>query len=160
MDAEKGERSIRHDGIPAAVFGSIRFHAGPEAEVNHADITKYPAGHPLNPNLNNLHWSWQQGFIFLALEGMWRNAGGTLDGWVYHFARDTNRTRITLAAALDLTQDTRLELDFDLARLLNAPRPISFAKDGSSTHSREGDPIAAALGANLPGAFVGHRGKR
>jgi len=157
MDAEKGRQSIRIEGIPTAAFGSIRFHMGPDAEVNHADIAKYPADHPLNPNLNNLHWSWQQGFVFLALEGMWRNAGGTLDGWVYHFARDTNRTRITLAAPLDLTRDTKLELDFDLARLLNAPRPISFVKDGSSTHSRDGDPIAAALVANLPGAFAVRR---
>ncbi len=132
-----------------------------------------PADHPLNPNLNGLHWNWQGGYILLALEGRWspvaasrqsaalqnnsaallRDAATKLDGFSFHFANDTNRTRINLAAAFDLTRDTRLELDFDLAPLLNAPRPISFAKDGSSTHSREGDPIAAALKANLPGAF-------
>ena len=39
------------------------------------------------------------------------------------------------------------------AALLNAPRPLSFVKDGASTHSRDGDAIAAALAANLPGAF-------
>ena len=78
---------------------------------------------------------------------------GAPSGFSFHFANDTNRTRISLAGTLDLTRDARLELDFDLAPLLNAPRPISFAKDGSSTHSREGDPIAAALQANLPGAF-------
>jgi cytochrome c peroxidase len=54
---------------------------------------------------------------------------------------------------LDLARDTKLELAFDVAALLNAPRPLSFGKDGSSTHSREGDPIAAALVKNLPGAF-------
>jgi cytochrome c peroxidase len=42
---------------------------------------------------------------------------------------------------------------------LNAPRPLSFAREGSSTHSREGDPLSAALVANLPGAFrVQHLG--
>jgi cytochrome c peroxidase len=84
---------------------------------------------------------------------MWRNAAGAMDGWSFHFARDPNRTVITFAAPLNLTNDTRLELAFDLAALLNAPRPISFGKDGSSTHSRAGDPIAAAIAANLPGAF-------
>lgn len=153
MDAGKDRRSIRLDAVPAETFRSLRFHLGPDAEENHADIAKFPADHPLNPNLNDLHWSWQGGYIFLALEGMWRNAGGTLDGWAYHLARDTNRARITLAVSLNLTRDTRLELDFDLAMLLNAPRPISFAKDGSSTHSRDGDPIAAAMVANLPGSF-------
>src|SRR5204862_3606224 len=55
--------------------------------------------------------------------------------------------------ALRLDREAKLELDFDLAALLNVPRPLSFANDGSSTHSRDGDPIAAALVANLPGAF-------
>ena len=75
------------------------------------------------------------------------------DGWSYHLANDPNHTRIVLAAPLDLTHDAKLELNFDLATLLNAPRPLSFAQDGSSTHARAGDPIAAALVANLPGAF-------
>jgi cytochrome c peroxidase len=30
---------------------------------------------------------------------------------------------------------------------------LSFEKNGTATHSREGDPIAVALVANLPGAF-------
>ena len=44
-------------------------------------------------------------------------------------------------------------LDFDLGVLLNAPRRLSLERDGNATHSRDGDPIAAALVANLPGAF-------
>jgi cytochrome c peroxidase len=104
-----------------------------------------------------LHWSWQGGFIFLALEGLWRNAAGQLDGWAYHLARDTNATHITLAAPLIVTNETKLELDFDLASLLNAPCPLSFGKDGSSSHSRDGDPIAAALVVNLAGAFRVHK---
>ena len=44
-------------------------------------------------------------------------------------------------------------LDFDLAALFNVPRPLSFERDGTATHSRAGDPIAAKLVANLPGAF-------
>ena len=93
----------------------------------------------------------------MALEGLWRNADGALDGWAYHLARDPNCTRINLAAPIAITNLTRLELDFDLASLLNAPQPLSCAKDGNSTHSRAGDPVAAALVANLPGAFRVHR---
>ena len=157
LDLEKNRSSHSIASVPSGDYRALRFHLGPDAPQNHADIAQFPADHPLNPNLNGLHWSWQGGFIFLALEGMWRNGGGAMDGWAYHLARDTNRTRITLAAPLDLTRDTKLELDFDIATLLNAPRPLSFGKDGSSTHSRDGDPIAAALVANLPGAFVVHR---
>ena len=139
--------------IPAGAYQSLRFVVGLNTNLNHADVAKFPAGHPLNPAVNDLHWSWQGGYIFLALEGLWRNAAGALDGWAYHLARDTNSVCITLAATLEVTNETKLELNFDLATVLNAPRPLSFAKDGSSTHSRDGDPLAAALKKNLVGAF-------
>ena len=44
-------------------------------------------------------------------------------------------------------------IDFDLASLLGAPRALTFSEDGESTHSREGDPLAGILKANLPSAF-------
>jgi cytochrome c peroxidase len=153
LDAENKRSSHSVSFVPPANYVAIRFHIGLDEKDNHADVAQFPANHPLNPNLNGLHWSWQGGYIFLALEGRWRNASGALDGWSYHLARDPNRTLVTLAATLDLTRDSKLELDFDLAALLNAPRPISFGNNGSSTHSRDGDSVAAALVANLPGAF-------
>jgi cytochrome c peroxidase len=153
MDAAQRRAFIRFDGAPAGSYRSVRFHVGPEAAANAADPAKFASDHPLNPNLNGLHWSWQGGYIFLAVEGRYRRAGEELKGFAHHLARDPNRTRITVAAQLDLNHDARVELDFDVATLLNAPRPLSFEKDGSSTHSRANDPIAAALVANLPGAF-------
>ena len=157
MDYEQNRDSIRLPNIPAGEFRSIRLLVGLNTNLNHTDISQFPASHPLNPNLNGLHWSWQGGYIFMALEGLWRNGSGELDGWAYHLARDTNAIRVTLAVPLEITNETKVELDFDLATLLNAPRPLSFAKDGSSTHSRDGDPVCAALKINLPGAFAVHR---
>ncbi len=157
LDFEAKHNSVFLESIPAGEFRAVRFLVGLNTKLNHADIAQFPANHPLNPNLNGLHWSWQGGYIFLALEGLWRNANGELDGWSYHLARDTNAMRITLATPLEITNETKIELDFDLATLLHAPRPLSLAKDGSSTHSRDGDPISAALAANLPGAFRVHR---
>ncbi len=153
IDAQAGRTALRLAEVPAGAYRGVRFNVGLDAALNNAPVTNYPPDHALNPNLNGLHWSWQGGYIFLALEGMWRNAAGKPDGWSFHLARDTNRVRINLAANLDLARDARMEIDFDLAPVLNAPRPISFARDGSSTHSRDGDPVAAALVANLPGAF-------
>ena len=157
LDYEANRNSVHLDKITAGEFRAVRFIVGLNTNLNHADIAQFPASHPLNPNLNGLHWSWQGGYIFLALEGLWRNSSGEMDGWAYHLARDTNTVRITIAAPLQITNETKLELDFDLATLLNAPRPLSFGKDGSSTHSRDGDPISAALVANLAGAFRVHR---
>ena len=157
LDFDANRNSIWLEKIPPGEFCSVRFLVGLNTNLNHTDIAQFPASHPLNPNLNGLHWSWQGGFIFLALEGLWRNANGELDGWAYHLARDTNATRITLAAPLIVTNETKLEMDFDLATLLNAPHPLSFGKDGSSSHSRDGDPVSAALKKNLVGAFAVHR---
>ena len=157
LDFDANRNSIWLTEIPAGEFCSVRFSVGLNTNLNHADIATFPAGHPLNPNLNGLHWSWQGGYIFLALEGLWRNSSGQFDGWAYHLARDTNATRITLAAPLIINNETKVEMDLDIATLLNAPRPLSFGKDGSSTHSRDGDPVSAALVANLVGAFRVHR---
>lgn len=156
MDFDANRDSLRLE-MPAGEFRSIRFLVGLDTNMNHAGPSGFPASHPLNPNLDGLNWSWQGGYIFLALEGLWRNPNAGLDGWAYHLARDTNSVCITLAVPLEVTNETKLELDFDLATVLNAPRPLSFLKDGNSTHSRDGDPISAALKMNLPGAFYVRR---
>jgi cytochrome c peroxidase len=153
LDSEQNRNSVRVANIPPGEFRSLRFLVGLNSNLNHEAITNFPAGHPLNPTVNGLHWSWQGGFICLALEGLWRNSAGELDGWTYHLARDTNAVSVTLAAPLEITNETKVELDFDLASVLSAPHPLSFAKDGSTTHSRDGDPVSVALVKNLPGAF-------
>jgi cytochrome c peroxidase len=158
MNAARRRSSILLKNIRPESYRSIRFHVGLDTNDNHADPARFAADHPLNPNLNDLHWNWQGGYIFLALEGLFRaSATNELTGYSYHFARDPNRTRINLTAQLDLAHDALLLLDFDLAALLNAPRPLSFSRDGVSTHSRTNDPVAASLAANLPGAFRVHR---
>jgi cytochrome c peroxidase len=153
LDLGQNRDTFRLENIPAGDFTTVRFLVGLSTTLNHANPAKFPAGHPLNPDMDNLYWGWQGGYVFMALEGLWRNSAGQLDGWVYHLAHDTNAVRITLAAPLEITNETKLDLDFDLATVFNAPCPLSFAKDGSSTHSRDGDPIAIALVKNLAASF-------
>ena len=153
MDAEKKRNSVLLENAPDGNYRSLRFHIGPDAKDNAADVSQIPAGNPLNPNLNGLHWSWQGGYIFMAVEGHFRTGNAEPKGYAHHLARDPNRTRISLNAPLDLRHDAGVLIHFDLATLFNAPRPLSLEKDGTATHSRDGDPIAAALVANLPGAF-------
>jgi cytochrome c peroxidase len=76
----------------------------------------------------------------MAVEGLFRHGTSEPKGYAHHLARDPNRTRISMSlnAPLDLTHDAAVIVHFDLANLLNAPRPLSFQKDGAATHSREG----------------------
>jgi cytochrome c peroxidase len=153
MDAAQQRTVVHFDGLPAGKYRAVRFDVGLDPAANAASPAMYPPDHPLNANLDGLSWSWQGGYIFLALEGHYRVGAGDLKGFAYHLARDPNRTRISLTAQIDLSHDSAVLLDFDLGAMLNAPRPLSFQRDGTATHSRPGDPVAAALVANLPGAF-------
>ena len=113
-DAERHRLQFILREIPPATYRAIRFSFGPDEKTNHADISKIPADDPLNPNINGLHWNWQGGYIFLALEGYFRAGNGMPSGYAYHFARDPRRTPISLTAPLDLRHDATLRLDFDL----------------------------------------------
>jgi cytochrome c peroxidase len=148
-DVERGRTKINVKGVPRGEYRSIRFYVGLAEADNVREVVDYPADHPLNPNLNGLHWSWQTGYIFLAFEG---HVGGE-KGFSYHLARAPNRTRIDLGLEFDGAGSKMLVLDFDVEALLNAPHALSFMTDGISTHSREGDPVVGKLTANLSNAL-------
>lgn len=152
IDVGKRRTAFHIEGVPAGEFRAIRFSVGLDQALNHSDPAGYPAGHALNPAVNHLHWTWQGGYIFLALEGHYRS-DKQRRGFSLHFARGPNRTEINLPAKIVIAEAARISLDFDIAALLETPRPIAFARDGASTHSREQDALAAMLKTNLPGAF-------
>lgn len=137
--------------IPPGTYSALTFHIGLDKVRNHSDPAKYGADHPLNPNLNKLHWDWQGGYIFLALEGHWRGQGARFpEGYAYHFANDENLTRVTLEGPITIMAETDLAVALDLAKVLDG---LSFGKDGATTHSRPGDPVATRLRENLPAGF-------
>ena len=72
IDFEAGVTSVDLVGLPPLEFTAIEFLIGLKPEVNQSDPAKFPAKHPLNPIHNKLHWNWQDGYIFLALEGRWQ----------------------------------------------------------------------------------------
>ncbi|MBE2287819.1 MAG: cytochrome C peroxidase [Prosthecobacter sp.] len=154
MDALKKRTQFALPDVPAGRYSALRFHVGLDSTTNAANPAQYAPDHPLNPNVNGLHWSWQGGYIFLALEGSWRGADGKPGGFSYHLARDANRTPVVVKGDFDLRGDATAEINFDVATLIQGVKPLSFAKDGVSTHSQPKDPIAAALVANLPAAFA------
>ena len=152
VDASKRLFSKQFSQTPVGDYRAIRFYVGPDAVTNHGDPARYPAKHALNPNHNQMHWDWQGGYIFFALEGFYRLKGAEHSGYVLHFANDVNRTLVTLPLKLNFRHPTRIDIAFDVASVLSVPQSISFV-EGASSHSREGDPMTAAIGANLPSAF-------
>jgi hypothetical protein len=47
----------------------IRFSIGVDLAHNHLDPATYPSDHPLAPQDPSMHWGWQGGYRFIALEG-------------------------------------------------------------------------------------------
>lgn len=154
IDHQKKRTQFWLKNIPENNYKSIRFSIGVPKKQNHADPNTYAPDHPLNPNLNQLHWNWTGGYIFLALEGKYHTPENQQKGFVYHLANDNNLTTIQLHKNFSLKQNTGLTITLDTQKLLTNPRPISFTKDGPSTHSHPGDTIASALIANLQTAFT------
>ncbi len=153
IDVASGRLRWTLKAVPTGQYRALRFWIGPDPIENHADPAKRLPDDPLSPVLNGLHWDWQGGYIFMALEGRHRSGSSPIGGYSLHFARDPRRTRISLAVPLDLTRDGALRLDWDLASLFRLPSPISLAREGHSTHSRDQDSLADALGRNLPLSF-------
>ena len=153
IDLSSRRTSFTLTDIPSGSYKALRFSIGVPSETNNKDPSNHPANHPLNPNLNNLHWTWSGNYIFLALEGYYRASEKETKGFVFHLANDQNFSRIQLAANFNMETKTAIGISFNLKKILTQPRSISFQKDGNSTHSKEGDPIASALVANLQSTF-------
>ncbi|MEM0895854.1 MAG: MbnP family protein [Verrucomicrobiota bacterium] len=143
VDATKGDPRLKLTKLPRERFLALRFTFGVDPERNHSDPAQYPADHPLNPVLNNLHWDWQQGYIFVALEGHAEDED-TSSGFSYHIGNDPNLMTVTSGSAVDLTRNNvRLEIDFHLDKVL-ADGGFSIL-EATSTHSRPGDLVATSL---------------
>ena len=151
VDASIPTSTISMGNLPSKKFTNLRFHIGLNPSVNTSDTSQYPAQHPLNPTVNNLYWSPQTGYIFLALEGHLKSDTNT-SGFTYHLGNSWNKVTVTLPADLDLTRNTTITLHFHLDRLFNTSSPIKIA-DQNSTHSRKNDPLAALIKKHAASCF-------
>jgi len=149
LSATTGRLTAQCSGIPAGEYKGIRFRIGVDEVTNKSDPHRYAPNDPLNPQVNGLHWGWQGGYIFMALEGRFPN-GGKEDGFSYHIANAPQLMTVELPVVFRGGRPLTLALEFDVARVLAG---IDFAKDGTSTHSRAGDELAARLKTNIEHAF-------
>ena len=146
IDVLQNRLRFRLENVPPGSYRQVAFTVGLKEKTNYADPSQWPADHPLNPLVNDLHWSWQGGYVFFALEGHYNKDGG----FSLHLAKSPNQTPVTLATPLDLQHDSQIAIALDVHGLL---RSIRFAADASATHSREGDPLAVTFRENVARCF-------
>jgi cytochrome c peroxidase len=145
------ERTDVHlKSVPEGDYRALRFQVGLNAKEDRADPASWGPGHVLNPAVNGLHWSWQGGYIFMALEGSWQRKDGSKSGFAFHMGNEFMRTVITLPAQISVAQATAVEVAVNVSAIL---KDIDFIEDGASTHSADDDPLAYDLRDNLKSAF-------
>lgn len=154
LRAEEPLRRTSLPLLPLGEFSGMRFSVGVGPVANHADPNRLRPDDPLHPLVNGMHWGWAGGYVFMAIEGHWQPdnaAAGSLGGFSYHYAGDSNRVRITVPARFTLRAGQVLRLSLDVSTLLSK---IDLSVDGDSTHSREPDPIVRTFRRVLPSAFT------
>ena len=145
IDAESGRLEVPLRGIPDADYVGLELQIGVPPGINHGDPGQWAAGHPLNPLVNNLHWSWQGGYVFFALEGRWAAGAGEERGFLYHLGTDARLMTVRFAAEFRVQAASVITLAVDLARIFRGHRLV--ADDASeSTHSGKDDALAPRLG--------------
>jgi cytochrome c peroxidase len=153
VSAREGWTAFVLANIPAGNYDRIRFHIGLEPAFNHGDAAQWPAGHPLNPDVNHLYWSWSKEYVFLAFEGRWPN-GREQSGFSCHLATDRELMTVELPAALDLQADRKLQIALDVDKIFSAPNRIELSNANDTTHSRTNDVLADRLRQNVEQAFA------
>lgn len=138
-------------GVPAESFRAIRFRLGLSREQHASDPADHAPGTALHPDACGLHWGWQGGYVFVALEGLWEEGGegGRSGGFSYHLTNDFDRM-VELPVSFDAASPGTLRLGVHLDRVLAG---ADWTKGETDTHSREGDPLASRLLERMAGAF-------
>jgi len=153
LSAGSGRDTLTLSDVPAGRFAGLRFRVGLPPSLNHADPAKFAGGDPLNPTVNGLHWGWQGGYVFLALEGNWRRADGATDGYSFHLATDALELPVEVRCVVGELGPGEIPLVLDVARIFTGTRTVQLEDSATSTHSRGNDPLARVLGDNLVKAF-------
>ncbi len=121
--------------FPITELESVSFSIGVEQDYNHLDPATYPVSHPLGPKSPSMHWGWNSGYRFLAMEGL----SGVNHNLLFeiHALGDANylTTRVSANGTMD-NGNLMINLDADYERLLDD----TDISSGTVSHGETGLP--------------------
>ncbi len=114
IDAGSSSRLTIGELRAAGQFDSLIFWVGLPPEIRQADITRMPAGHPLNFRSDSLNWEEGTGYIPLRL-ALYRDAGQLQDSTVLRVFEPLRIGLSANAGAFEVVQgsDAVLKLQFN-----------------------------------------------
>ncbi len=108
----------------------IKFDLGVDSNHNHTDPSSYPSNHGLSPKDPTMHWGWESGYRFWAIEGwMDENKDGKFDNrFEYHMIGDAMiRTKSLITSGVEKDGKLFVVIDVQLKELFDS---VDFAKNG------------------------------
>lgn len=140
------QNSVKLSGVPKGDYKSIGLSIGLDSNINHGNPNVYSSDHPLAPINNSLHWNWQGGYIFTAIEG---KTMADNESFIFHLAGAPNRLDLELPFTFT-KGDAALtaNLKYDLSEVFVNPELYTISVEGASTHSIT-DPITTKLLGNM-----------
>lgn len=132
---------------------------GIDTTANASDPAGYSSSHALAYQSPSMHWNWNSGYIFIAIEGhVDIDGNGSYDAgedFIMHVGMNSMRRTVTgLLAHFNTVegQTHNIELDIDWAELVAG---IDLSVDNSS-HTMDNMPLATAVADNSANAVVMH----
>jgi hypothetical protein len=141
--------------LEATHYTGITFDIGVDTTANHDDPAQYDAGHPLAIQNPSMHWNWNPGYIFMALEGNYSATSGQSGTFTFHLGLDEYLRNVSLDFHhhLEVTagKKSTVHMEVDYAALLKDVdlRTENFTKSMSPDHKA----LAEKLANNIPAAF-------
>lgn len=140
------------DNIPKGHYLGIAFQVGVDSVQNFGDPAQWKVGHPLNPTVNNLHWGWQGGYVFAAIEGFYTKLGAR-EPWLYHIATMENIMPVRIERELHLDGSRRLVLNWNADRMYYGVHEVRPSEDGAFSHSSFDGGVANRISQNMQRSF-------
>ncbi len=154
IDNSKGDKySLSLDSVPVGTYNGISFILGVDSTRN----TSGAQTGALDPAYG-MFWTWNQGYIFLMLEGYSPNSVGFNNAIVFHlggFTQPYNCIRKiepsfgTSDLIMSENKVSKMEIKTDILEMFESPSLIKFAQ----TSEGMGGPIAVTIANNCVNMF-------
>lgn len=155
LDQSKNRNSFTFSDIPNGNYKKIKFQIGLDSAANHGDPSQYAIDNPLNPLVNNMHWSWSGGYVFILFEGDYLKPNSAPMGFSYHIAIEENIIRYEMPISFSINKDKRIiSLDIVMDEIFKNPNLFDFEKENLATHSSTDGGLANRLRDNMKDMFV------
>ena len=151
IDPERGKNSFTINVPNEDIYG-IYFNIGVDSLTNHADPAQWPGDHPLSLINHNLHWGWNDGYIFCSFEGILHYMGQT-QAFTYHMGLDRNLMPILINSETPVISNQKLNVVFDMYKFLEDPNLIDQSNEVFVSHAVDDDGLGDRLSENLTSAF-------